>query len=180
MSLYRRFYIPGGSYFFTVVTHERRPVLCDEPFRRALRRAINEVRSDQPFAILAWVLLPDHLHTIWTLPPGDDDFSKRWGRIKALTTKALPPDLIYCARSVGKLHKREAGVWQRRFWEHALRSEDDLRRHADYLHYNPAKHGLVEYVADWPWSSFHRWVKQGLYPSDWALSVGKGPETFVE
>ncbi len=168
MPHYQRCRIPGGCYFFTVVTHDRQPLLKQHDVRLALRQAIQRVRSQQPFRIDGWVLLPDHLHCIWTLPPGDADYSGRWRHIKSLVTQACgaryfrPEEL-----SLRRAHKGQGTLWQQRFWEHGIRDESDLQRHLDYLHWNPVKHGLVSRVADWPWSSFHRQVRLGFYPPDW-------------
>ena len=116
-----------------------------------------EVQSTYPFNIDAWVLLPEHLHCIWTLPEGDTDFSKRWGLIKADFSK--------------KLIRSATPIWQNRFWEHLIRDDRDLQRHLDYIHYNPVKHGLVDSPKDWPSSTFHRYVEKGLYPANWGEGV---------
>jgi putative transposase len=177
MPNYRRWRIPGGSFFFTVVTAGRRPILTTELGRASLREALAEIQAERPFEIFAIVLLPDHLHAIWTLPPGDDDFSSRWGAAKAsFTKKYLASGGVEAPISDSRRKKRERGVWQRRFWEHFVRHEDDLKRCLDYLHYNPVKHGLVERVRDWPWSSFQRFVKLGEYPENWGEGV-KIPHT---
>lgn len=173
MTAYRRAYVRGGSYFFTVVTERRQPVLTNADVRKALRDAIAIVRESLPFQIDGWVLLPDHLHAIWTLPEGDADFSSRWRLIKRHVTRTCGaayarPDYLTARRAA----KQCGTFWQHRFWEHLLRDERDFRQHLDYLHGNPLKHGLVEQVADWPWSSFHRWVRRGRYPADWAGREG--------
>lgn len=169
MSDYRRAAVPGGTYFFTLVTERRQPILTDPDIRQALREAIETVRLTQPFVIDAWVLLPDNLHAIWRLPPDDADFSNRWRLIKRHVTHACGSrynrsDLLSHRRQT----KGQGTLWQQRFWEHHLiRDECDYAQHFDYLHGNPLKHGLVRRVGDWPWSSFHRWVKEGIYPVDW-------------
>jgi putative transposase len=179
MSHYRRADISGGTYFFTVVTYRRQPILCDEAVRQALRTAITTVRRNQPFTVNAWVLLPDHLHCIWTLPEGDNDFSGRWARIKSSVSRSLGKAYHRAEwLSSSKCKHREATLWQRRFWEHLIRDEQDLQRHMDYLHYNPVKHGLVSHVSDWPYSTFHRLAAEEIYPADWAgdmneLDVGE-------
>jgi putative transposase len=160
---YRRYFVPGGSYFFTVALADRSLPLLTENIT-GLRTAFRHVRTEMPFTIDAIVVLPDHLHTIWVLPPGDSDFSTRWKKIKAVFSRHLP-DFEY--RSVSRTQKGERGIWQRRFWEHALRDESDWRRHMDYIHFNPVKHGHVRCVADWVYSSFHRYVQLGAYPRDW-------------
>lgn len=164
MTNYRRYRLQGGCYFFTASLAERRIRLLTENVQ-ALRAAFREVKQAHPFTMDAVVILPDHLHCIWTLPEGDDDFSMRWRQIKAAFSRQLPkPE----RRSQSRLKKGERGIWQRRFWEHAIREEVDYQRHVDYIHYNPVKHGYVMAVADWPFSSFHRFVRLGVYPSDWA------------
>ena len=168
MPNYRRAKTPGGTYFFTVVTYQRREILTDPESRAILREVINTVRRRYPFIIDAWVLLPDHIHSIWTLPTGDNDYSKRWGMVKAgfskqAKTRFHREEWI----NNSKAKRNEGTIWQRRFWEHQIRDDSDYRRHMDYLHYNPIKHGLVKNVIDWPHSTFHRYVKNGVYPEDW-------------
>jgi putative transposase len=164
MSYFRRA-TRGTTFFFIVVSFHRRPILCDLPIRAALRDAIEIVRITMPFEIDAWVLLPDHLHCIWTLPP-DADFSQRWLQIKRRVSVACGQR--YRIRSSDAAEARRQGtIWQRRFWEHRIRDEADLRTHMDYIHFNPVKHGHVERVSDWPYSTFHRYVKSGIYPADW-------------
>ncbi len=178
---YRRADIPGGTYFFTVVTYKRRKIFTIPEARTLLREAVYKVRGQYPFTIDAWVLLPDHLHCIWTLPPGDNDFSGRWGRIKAGFSKRAKPllhDKSLLAKS--RISKRESTIWQRRFWEHAICDEADLRTHMDYIHYNPVKHGLVQQVCDWPYSTFHRLVVEGIYSHDWGMETKFPASTFGE
>lgn len=171
MSRYRRANIPGATYFFTVVTHRRRRFLCDADVRVALREAISQVRSHDPFRIDAWVLLPDHLHAIWTLPPDDARFALRWQQIKRLVTLRCGERLHQTAwMNKSRTRHRESTLWQRRYWEHQIRNDLDIERHMDYLHYNPVKHELVKQVNDWPYSSFHRYVEAGVYPPDWAIA----------
>lgn len=168
MSHYRRSNAPGASYFFTVVTHRRQPILCDEAVRNTLRSAIEKVRVAHPFSIDAWVLLPDHLHCVWTLPAGDCDFSSRWAAIKhAVSWNCRSSYRREELLSNSKRKRHESTLWQRRFWEHLIRDEDDLARHIDYIHYNPVKHGYAKHAGDWPYSTFHRFVRDGIYPSDW-------------
>ena len=133
-----------------------------------LRNVVDEVRQLRPFTVCGWVLLPDHIHCIWTLPENDCDYSKRWGMIKAGFSKRAK-NLFHRNEWMtdSKRKHREATIWQRRFWEHMIRDTDDLRRHMDYIHFNPVKHGLVKRVRDWPYSTFHRSVKNGDYPPDW-------------
>ena len=164
MPRYVRVFVPGGSFFFTVALLERRLGLLTENVG-LLRNAFAEVRRQHPFSVRAIVVLPDHLHCIWTLPDGDSDFSTRWHGIKWRFSRALPLGERLSRR---RAPKGERGIWQRRFWEHALRDDTDLERHLDYIHYNPVKHGYVRRAADWPYSSFRRWVAAGVYPEDWA------------
>ena len=164
MTNYRRARFAGGYYFFTLVTHERRGFLTDDLARECLRSAWHKVRRNRPFAVMAVCLLPDHLHCLWRLPPGDHDYSQRWRLIKTDFTRSyLEAGGSEGAQSVSRRQKCERGVWQRRFWEHQIRDENDLDRHVDYIHYNPVKHGLVNTVADWPWSTYHRFVRRGFY-----------------
>jgi putative transposase len=168
MSCYRRATAGGSSYFFTVVAYRRQPILCDDAIRNALRAAIARVRIARPFEIDAWVLMPDHLHCIWTLPEGDADFSSRWMKIKRSVSLACGEDYRRAdLLSASKLKHRESTIWQRRFWEHQIRDEVDFARHVDYIHFNPVKHGHVQQVADWPYSTFHRYVRDGVYAREW-------------
>ncbi|NIA20780.1 MAG: transposase [Anaerolineaceae bacterium] len=168
MSNYRRAAVPGGTFFFTAVAFQRRPLLTTSGVRPLLRRAILDTRRERPFRILAQVLLPNHLHTIWELPPGDDDFSTRWRLIKTRVTRSLRGRGIDIPHpNASRRRRHQHGLWQPRFWEHGVRDEDDLERHVDYIHWNPVKHGLVDRVGDWPWSTFHRCVRLGIYPPDW-------------
>jgi putative transposase len=172
MSNYRRAYVPGGSYFFTVVTERRAPILCTETSRACLREALLECRRRWPFRIDAMVLLNEHLHAIWTLTEGDTRYSTRWGWIKKEFTKAyLAAGGTEQPRNASRLRQRRRGVLHRRFWEHAIRDEADYFKHFDYLHYNPVKHGYVECVRDWPYSTFHKWVKHGVYAPDWGCKI---------
>jgi putative transposase len=166
MSDYRRSRITGGTYFFTVVAQERRPILTTEKVRAALREAIQQVRTTLPFQIDAWVLLPDHLHCIWTLPEGDTNFSARWAIIKRQVNGRCV-STINPSQSHSRLKRNERTFWQRRFWEHQIRDDNDLAKHLDYIHWNPVKYGLVKAAKDWSYSSFHKYVAQGGYPSDW-------------
>ena len=223
MSRYRRAR-SGRTFFFTVVTHGRRSILCEDRSRAVLREALRELRQARPFTIEAWVLLPDHIHCIWTLPESDSDYSMRWGWLKKEFTKRVRAPVVEggangsaevmvdAASRVGTTHpatagnrggegrvtqmvgtahptihepgktvatgmpsasrlrKREGTIWQRRFWEHMIRDEADFRVHCDYIHFNPVKHGLVTRPVDWPYSTFHRFVKEGLYPESWGAS----------
>jgi putative transposase len=165
---YRRNYVSGGTYFFTVVTYERRPILSTEISRRLFREAILKEQSKRPFKILAMVLLPDHIHSIWVLPSQQDDYSLRWKRIKEeFTRQFLASGGQEGTRSNSRVRQGERAVWQRRFWKHTCRDEEDLKRCVDYIHWNPVKHRLVSAVKDYPWSTFHRFVRLGEYPLNW-------------
>ncbi|MFK3736221.1 REP-associated tyrosine transposase [Massilia sp. TN1-12] len=156
----------GSVFFFTLVTFNRRPILCTAPIRHALRCAILNLRATRPFAIDGWVLMPDHLHCIWTLPEGDHDYSTRWALLKR-SVSHFATDIAPMQRTPSACKHREAAIWQRRFWEHQLRDEADVERHLDYIHYNPVRHGYVKRAIDWPYSTIHRYVKNGVYPADW-------------
>jgi len=165
---YRRWYVPGGTYFFTAVTANRRPILCDTLARKCLHNAIETIRNRHPIELAAIVLLPDHVHTIWTLPQGDAAYPLRWKRIKEeFTLSYLVSGGTEVPPSPSRLRQGERGVWQRRYWEHAVRDEEDLKRCVDYVHWNPKKHGYVSNVCDWHWSSFHRYVELCEYTRDW-------------
>lgn len=166
MSRYIRAHIPDGTFFFTVALLERRRRLLTENIQ-ALRDAFALVKAQRPFTIDAAVILPDHLHCIWTLPEGDADFPGRWHTIKSKFSRSLPKEETLSARRVVK---GERGIWQRRFWEHTIRDDEDLARHMDYIHYNPVKHGHARRVCDWPYSTFHHLVQQGMYAPDWGVS----------
>ncbi len=163
---YRRAFIPGGSFFFTVVTEQRRPVLATAEAVGVLRQAFRTVRSKHPFKVDAMVVLPDHLHCIWTLPPNDADFATRWRLVKTWFTKHCDPALR-AASGLAREVKREQALWQHRYWEHLLRDEADFVRHVEYIHYNPVKHGHTSTPLDWPYSSFRRYVEAGVFQADW-------------
>ena len=167
---YRRNFIAGGCFFFTVVTANRRPILATQESVEVLRNAFRAVRARHPFALDAIVVLPDHLHCIWTLPSGDSDFATRWRLIKTWFTKHCA-DALRAAPNRARANKHEQALWQRRYWEHTLRDEEDFARHADYIHFNPVKHGYASSVAEWPYSSFRRFVEAGIYPVDWAAEA---------
>jgi putative transposase len=169
MPNYRRARVPGATYFFTVALAERGGRLLVENIA-LLRDALRATRCDHPFRIDAMVVLPDHLHAVWTLPPGDAGFPTRWRLIKSRFSLAVPRgERIRPSRAM----KGERGIWQRRYWEHLIRDGTDLRNHVDYCHFNPVKHGLVARVGDWPYSTFHRYVRAGMYPWEWAADVSE-------
>jgi len=176
MPNWRRAFVPGGTFFFTVVTDRRQPIFHQRSAREYLGQIIRECRSRWPFQIEAIVLLPDHLHTIWSLPPGDAAYSKRWAWIKAQFTKRwLAGGGLEQPTTLGRARDGRRGVWQPKYWEHTLEDVEDFDRCFDYIHYNPVKHGHVRCPRDWAWSSFHRWVRAGVYPSDWACWSGPHP-----
>jgi putative transposase len=164
MTEYRRAYIPGASWFFTVNLAERKENCLLTDKIDLLREAFEYAKSRHPFRMDAVVIMPDHLHCIWTLPADEADFSLRWNVLKGHFSRNIENrERISASRK----SRRERGIWQRRFWEHLLRDQTDFNRHADYIHWNPVKHGWVERVRDWPYSSFHRYVEQGVYPENW-------------
>lgn len=164
MTNYRRVYIPSATWFFTVNLAERKDNHLLVNHIDDLRRAFRYVMENHPFQLDAVVVLPDHLHCIWTLPPNDSAYSMRWNLLKGHFSRAIHTgERISQSRS----KRRERGIWQRRFWEHLLRNQEDFNKHVDYIHWNPVKHGWVKQVADWSYSSFHDAVARGLYPITW-------------
>ena len=175
MVRYRRNFIPGGTFFFTITLADRRSnTLVDHIV--ALRSAFRAARRERPFVIEAIVVLPDHLHAILTLPPNDADFSGRWRRIKGHFSSAL----IEARLRLKRRPNGDLALWQRRFWEHTIRDDRDFARHIDYVHFNPVKHGLARRARDWPYSSFHRYVREGLLPDDWGGDVSENGTDFGE
>jgi putative transposase len=167
MPNYRRAFTPGGRWFFTVNLLDRRRRLLTDNID-VLREAARLTQTRHPFTIDAMVVLPDHIHAVWTLPPGDADFSLRWRLIKIGFSHAVPKTE---RRSAVRVARGERAIWQRRFWEHLIRDDEDFRRHVECCYINPVKHGLVTRVRDWPHSSFHRDVRAGLFPEDWAGDI---------
>lgn len=163
---YKRSQAKGATFFFTVVTHNRGRILCHECNISLLREAFSDIMSRNPFTVDAFVLLPDHLHCIWTLPENDSDFSNRWRQIKGYFSKNCREEFKGQV-SGGRRRKGEQAVWQQRFWEHQIRDDRDFIRHVEYIHYNPVKHQLVKFPAAWPYSTFHRYVRRGIYHSNW-------------
>ncbi len=161
---YRRNRIEGGCYFFTVNLLERYQNQLLVQQIDILRDVVRRVRERHPFHIDGWVVLPDHMHCIWTLPKGDDDYAKRIRLVKTLFSKEMPKTE---RRSSVRQRKGERGIWQRRYWEHTIRDERDYATHMDYLHYNPVKHGYADKVMDWPYSTFKHHVQRGLYSENW-------------
>ncbi len=187
MSNYRRAHIPGGTFFFTIKTENNAPIFAEQHNVILLGQIIRETKERWPFEVNAMVLLPDHLHAIWSLPPGDDDYPARWGWFKKEFTKR------YLSQGGNEQHTspsrkryRRRGVWQRRYWEHTIEDEEDFEAHFDYVHWNPVKHKYVSCPRDWPHSSFHRWVVAGVYDIHWGcgqrvpMSVANSDRDFGE
>jgi putative transposase len=164
---YKRLKVEGASYFFTVVTHERRKLFLDADVVAWYNEAVTRVQQRHPFDLEAQVVLPDHLHALWQLPRDDADYSTRWRLIKEAFTKAYlkhhGPPIV----SESRRNKSEQGFWQRRFWEHLIRDDRDFGDHLDYIHLNPVRHGFVVAPSEWPYSSFARWVALGVYEPNW-------------
>ncbi len=171
MPNYRRAFREGGTYFFTVnlLKRQRNDLLVREI--NLLRQSIHKVKMRYPFEIVAWVVLPEHMHCVWTLPENDNDFPTRWRLIKSHFSRGLPKTETL---SAARQKAGERGIWQRHYWEHLIRDEEDLRNHVDYIHHNPLKHGWVRQVRDWQYSTFHRYVEQGIYTLDWCGSDIEG------
>jgi putative transposase len=187
MPNYRRNFVAGGCYFFTANLLKRQRTLLTDHID-LLRDSVRRVRRLHPFHIDAWVVLPDHMHStarmqeveqrreqlpsIWTLPPDTDDFPLRWRLIKLLFSKGLPRTERLSAT---RQRRTERGIWQRRYWEHTIVTERDYAQHIDYIHVNPLKHGYVQRVCDWPHSTFHRYVADGILPVDWCGDIDDLP-----
>lgn len=165
MSIYKRFYQKGGCYFFTVVTYKRAPVFSNHENVNKLKLAIKKIQKYHPFIMQAIVILPDHLHCLWKLPNQCTDFSTRWKLIKRYFSAEIHGEIN---------HRKEKNIWQRRFWEHMIRDEDDWQNHMDYIHYNPVKHGYVKSPNEWSYSSFRYWVDKGLYEHEWGKNEPSG------
>ncbi|MFM2006910.1 MAG: hypothetical protein RLZZ09_2565 [Pseudomonadota bacterium] len=168
MRTYQRLRIDGACYFFTVNLAEREGNILLIQHIEPLREAFRRTRQDHPFEIDAIVILPEHLNCIWQLPPDDSDYSTRWRLIKARFSMAIPKTERI---SKSRIRKSESGIWQRRYWEHAIRDQRDYQNHVDYIHYNPVKHGHAKAARDWPYSSFHLWLKRGYYHADWCAPL---------
>ena len=167
MSNYRRIYVKGGTYFFTLVTRQRKSIFDNSKSVSLLHAAFEETKNKKPFSLNAIVILPDHLHCIWTLKADDDDFSVRWQMIKARFS-----------RLYNKHIAQDENIWQPRFWEHLIRDENDLKNHIDYIHYNPVKHGLVNSPREWKYSTYHKYVLNGFYDESWGRSMPEGVATM--
>jgi len=162
---YRRTYIPGTTYFFTVNLADRSKTFLVD-YINVLRDTIRIVKQRHPFQIDAIVILPEHLHTLWTLPPNDSDYAMRWMLIKASFSRQIPGGEL---RNRSRVIRSERGIWQRRYWEHWIRDEHDFIKHVDYIHYNPIKHGYVSKVVEWPFSSIHRYIRSGNLLENWEV-----------
>ena len=173
---YRRATAAGGTYFFTVNLAERRSDVLVR-YVDGLRTVLKKVKEKHPFSILAMVILPEHLHAIWRLPPDDADYPLRWSLIKGGFSRLLAKSERIRA---SRMAKRERGIWQRRYWEHQIRDEGDLARHVDYIHYNPVKHGWVERAIEWPHSTLHGYVERGIVKPDWGVSTNDGVGCYGE
>jgi putative transposase len=168
MPEYRRYRVPGGTYFFTLKTELASSLFNDPHAVRLLREVFRNTIRRWPFELTAFVLLPDHLHAIWTLPTGDADYSTRWAWLKKeFTRRYLAQGGLELPTSESRRRNRRKGIWQRRFWEHTIQGEQDFDNHFDYIHWNPVKHGYARSPAEWRYSSFHRWASRGIYPEDW-------------
>ena len=171
MSRYIRSNIAGGTFFFTVTLQDRRARWLTD-YADDLRQCVTDVRNRHSFEVDAMVVMPDHLHALWTLPVDDDNFATRWMLVKQAFTKRLRArGALDGSSGQARRANGEVTLWQRRYWEHQIRNEDDYARHVDYIHFNPVKHGLVRRAIDWPHSSFHRFVRKGRLPADWGISA---------
>jgi putative transposase len=168
---YRRLRIPGATYFFTFVIAGRRPLLRSAEAVADYQAAVEAVRASWPLEVEAEVILPDHLHVMWSLPEGDADFSTRVRLIKSRFVRSVAPTVDAADTSESRRSKCERSIWQRRFWEHVVSDERDFAAHLHYIHYNPVRHGLVAAPRDWPYSTFHKWVERGIYELDWGSDV---------
>ena len=172
---YRRNLVPGGTYFFTATLADRYSTMLTQHVD-ALRASVRTIRHRHPFQIDAAVILPDHFHIVMTLPDGDFNFSTRLQLVK----RGFTDSVIKAGQKIERYANGEYALWQRRFWEHTIRDERDFETHVDYVHFNPVKHGLVTRVSDWPYSSFHRYVKAELLPDDWAGDASSSNQAFGE
>lgn len=177
MRTYRRARIEGGCYFFTVNLAQRQGNNLLIKHIDELRTAFKETQKNHPFIMDAVVIMPEHLHCLWQLPEGDANYSSRWRLIKSHFSRSIKKG-EYISKS--RQNKKERGIWQRRFWEHVIRDDEDYAHHVDYIHYNPVKHGYVNCVKEWKYSSFHRWVAKGFYPIDWATTDNTVIDAWLE
>ena len=177
MPNYRRIKIKGGTYFFTLVTYHRKRLFLHKKANELFLEALDHVRKFHPFSLQAYCILPDHIHMLWEMPNNDANYSIRIGEIKKRFSKHYiaefgNPNI----KNKTQRNRGESGIWQRRFWEHYIRDEDELNRYVDYIHYNPVQHGLTNQVSDWAASSFFDFVEQGYYDDHW----GEGEITIID
>lgn len=173
MPNYRRYFVPGGTYFFTLKTEHNHPLFERDEIVELFESVLGEAKSRWPFEVIAYAILPDHIHTLWSLPSGDTEYPTRWGWIKKeFTTRYLSQGGTEEPISSARQLSGRKGVWQRHYWEHLIRDEEDFERHFDYIHWNPVKHHYVKAPRDWAHSSFHQWVNSGHYEINW----GRGAE----
>jgi putative transposase len=168
---YKRLKVEGASYFYTVVTHERRKIFTDPDAVILFNAAIAHIQARHPFELEAQVVLPDHIHALWQLPNNDADYSIRWRRIKETFTKSYVKVYKAADANLSRRRRGEQAIWQRRFWEHLIRDNVDFGNHLDYIHLNPVQHGLVSSPSDWPHSTIHEWTARGVYESNWGSSA---------
>jgi len=183
MPEYRRIRLKGSCVFITLITFNRASILVEPSALRLLRHVWKKVAKRLPFSTDAVCILPDHIHMMITLPENDSDYSIRIREIKRLFTRYYQNSIEeIAARNASRIRQKEATIWQRRFWEHTIKDEQDYENHFDYIHFNPVKHGYVRSVVEWEWSSFHRYVRQGVYEPDWGdgLIMGKIETNYGE
>ena len=165
---YHRIFIPGGTFYFTVVTYHRQPIFSNPDAPRLFRKSVRAVMEKHPFCEVAYCILPDHIHTIWTLPEYDSDYPIRWRAIKGNFSRWYQESFgVVVVHNESHQKREEAAIWQRRYWEHLIRDDLDFDNHMNYIHFNPVKHGLVTRPRDWNNSSFSFQVRDGYYPPDW-------------
>ena len=162
MVRYQRAQAAGGTFFFTVTLARRQSDVLTAGIK-LLRQSLRRIHQQRPFVIDAIVIRPEHLHTIWKLPAGDTDYATCWQPIETDFTRQIGATGDCSPRHANG----EPALWQRRYWKHQIRDDTDYQKHIDYIHFNPVRHGYARHVADWPYSAFHRFVRQGLLPSDW-------------
>ena len=179
MPEYRRVKLKGSTYFFTLVTYQRQRIFSSPEPISLLTDSINRIKTYHPFIIEAYCILPDHIHFIWTLPEDDNNYSMRISQIKRRFTNEYSKRFeISIEKNESRQKRKESTIWQRRFWEHWIRDENDLNRHIDYIHYNPVKHGLVNSVKEWKHSSFFDFVEMGYYDPDWGENYENDQEKY--
>ena len=166
---YHRYFQNGGTYFFTLVTFRRKKIFLEDSACELFMHALDHVQSNHPFHVIAYCLCPDHIHMIWSLPENDNNYPLRWRLVKSNFSRKYKQEDKESI-PVSRKHKGECTVWQRRYWEHFIRDENDLVKHIEYIHFNPVKHALVDAPVRWRYSSFYDYVDQGLYQKDWGMN----------